>query len=125
MDMSVKLNLSYPAVLPASSNSTTVVDKTAAAPQADKVQAAPDTDATNKDADSSERLKRAVQDIEKFVQSIKRNLEFSIDEHSGKVIVKVIASETGEVVRQIPSAEAMKLADSLSSASSLLFDGKA
>ncbi|WP_026144912.1 flagellar protein FlaG [Pseudomonas asplenii] len=125
MDMSVKLNLSYPAVLPASSNSAPVADKSAAAPQADKVQAAPDTDATNKDADSSERLKRAVQDIEKFVQSIKRNLEFSIDEHSGKVIVKVIASETGEVVRQIPSAEAMKLADSLSSASSVLFDGKA
>lgn len=125
MDMSVKLNLSYPAVLPASSNSTPVADKPAVAPQADKVQPAPDTDATNKDADSSERLKRAVQDIEKFVQSIKRNLEFSIDEHSGKVIVKVIASDTGEVVRQIPTAEAMKLADSLSSASSVLFDGKA
>ncbi|WP_419736689.1 flagellar protein FlaG [Pseudomonas sp. COR18] len=124
MDMSVKLNLSYPAILPASSNSSTVADKPAAAPQADTVQAAPDTDATNKDADSSERLKRAVQDIEKFVQSIKRNLEFSIDEHSGKVIVKVIASDTGEVVRQIPTAEAMRLADSLSSASSVLFDGK-
>ncbi|QXI30087.1 flagellar protein FlaG [Pseudomonas vanderleydeniana] len=127
MDMSVKLNLSYPAVLPAStsSNSGAVADKSASAPQADAVKAAPDTDATNKDADSSERLKRAVQDIEKFVQSIKRNLEFSIDEHSGKVIVKVIASDTGEVVRQIPTAEAMKLADSLSSASSVLFDGKA
>lgn len=125
MDMSVKLNLSYPTALPASSNGTPVADKPAVAPQAEKVQAAPDTDATNKDADSSERLKRAVQDIEKFVQSIKRNLEFSIDEHSGKVIVKVIASDTGEVVRQIPTAEAMKLADSLSSASSLLFDGKA
>jgi len=128
MDMSVKLNLSYPAVLPATSSNTPVVDKPAAVPQADTVkpvEATDATDANNKDSGSSERLKRAVQDIEKFVQSIKRNLEFSIDEHSGKVIVKVIASDTGEVVRQIPTAEAMKLADSLSSASSVLFDGKA
>ncbi|CAD5202236.1 Flagellar protein FlaG [Pseudomonas sp. FEN] len=66
-----------------------------------------------------------MQDIEKFVQSIKRNLEFSIDEHSGQVVVKVIASETGEVVRQIPSEEALKLADNLSSASHVLFDAKA
>ncbi|PTU01642.1 flagellar biosynthesis protein FlaG, partial [Pseudomonas sp. HMWF031] len=38
--------------------------------------------------------------------------------------VKVIASETGEVVRQIPSAEALKLADSLNNASHVLFDAK-
>lgn len=63
--------------------------------------------------------------MEKFVQSVKRNLEFSIDESSGTVVVKVIASDTGEVVRQLPSEEALKLADSLSSAGSVLFKGKA
>ncbi|MNC76987.1 flagellar protein FlaG [compost metagenome] len=67
----------------------------------------------------------AVQEIEKFVQSVKRNLEFSIDETSGQVVVKVIASESGEVVRQIPSEEALKLAESLHNASSVLFDTKA
>lgn len=120
MDMSVKLNLSYPAVTPTGSGS--VADKSAAAPQADTAKA---VSATSKDSDSSDRLKQAVQDIEKFVQSIRRNLEFSIDEHSGQVVVKVIASESGEVVRQIPSEEALKLADSLSSAGSVLFDAKA
>jgi len=121
MDMSVKLSQSYPAVAPASASP--VADKpvsAAAAPQADPVKP---VSATSKD--SSDRLKQAVQDIEKFVQSIKRNLEFSIDEHSGQVVVKVIASDSGEVIRQIPTAEALKLADSLSSASSVLFDAKA
>ncbi|MEF9673091.1 flagellar protein FlaG [Pseudomonas sp. MWU13-2100] len=123
MDMSVKLGLSYPAVTPASSSP--VADKpvpVTAAPQADPVKP---VSATSKDSDSSDRLKKAVQDIEKFVQSIKRNLEFSIDEHSGQVVVKVIASDSGQVVRQIPSEEALKLADSLSSASNVLFDAKA
>lgn len=118
MDMSVKLNLSYPTVAPPSSaaNKPTV----APAPLVNSVAALP----ASKDADSN-KLKIAVQEIEKFVQSVKRNLEFSIDESSGKVVVKVIASGTGEVVRQIPSEEALKLADNLSNASSVLFNAKA
>ncbi|MBV4475754.1 flagellar protein FlaG [Pseudomonas sp. B2M1-30] len=118
MDMSVKLNVSYPAPKPA----TPVVEKPSETP---KVTSTTDASAAEKHQDTDEaKLKLAVQEIEKFVQSIKRNLEFSIDEHSGKVIVKVIASETGEVVRQIPSAEALKLADSLANASHVLFDAK-
>jgi len=117
MDMSVKLNLSYPAPKPAN----TVADK----PSETKPQAVDTVSDVKKSQESDEtKLKLAVQEIEKFVQSIKRNLEFSIDEHSGKVIVKVIASETGEVVRQIPSAAALKLADSLANASHVLFDAK-
>jgi flagellar protein FlaG len=117
MDMSVKLNLSYPAPKPV----TPVAEKPSETPEVAKAQAP--VAAKSRDSDDT-KLKLAVQEIEKFVQSIKRNLEFSIDEHSGKVIVKVIASETGEIVRQIPSAEALKLADSLANASHVLFDAK-
>jgi flagellar protein FlaG len=116
MDMSVKLNLSYPAVIPAGN----AADKPAETPRVEGVKAV-----TGSNDSDSEKLKKAVQDIETFVQSIKRNLEFSIDEASGKVVVKVIASESGEVVRQIPSEEALKLADSLHTASNVLFDAKA
>ncbi|MEO6680637.1 MAG: flagellar protein FlaG [Pseudomonas sp.] len=126
MDMSVKLNLSYPAAKPAVSTT----DKPADMPRAEIPQAvaatAKSSNSDNSDtSDNSDKLKMAVQEIEKFVQSVKRNLEFSIDETSGKVIVKVIASESGEVIRQIPSAEAMKLAESLHNASNVLFDAKA
>lgn len=125
MDMTAKLSLSYSAaqLIPL------VKDKTVTAPplvSAAASTATPDT-ATSKDSnpkDSAEALKAAVEEIEKFVQSVRRNLEFSIDEASGKVVVKVIASETGEVVRQLPSAEALKIADSLQNAHSLLFDAK-
>ena len=122
MDVSAKLNLSYPAVLPA----PVALDKSAAVPQAvsaSQGSAKPDS-ATGKDSgakEDPEELKAAVKAIEKFVQSVQRNLEFSIDEASGKVVVKVIASDTGEVVRQLPSAEALKIADSLHNAHSLLF----
>jgi flagellar protein FlaG len=122
MDMSVKLNLSYPAAKPA----TTVADKPVEKPRADALVVAPVKDEQKQDSVSErDKLKMAVQEIEKFVQSVKRNLEFSIDEPSGKVIVKVIASDSGEVVRQIPNEEVLRLANSLNDASSLLFSAKA
>jgi len=120
MDMSVKLNLSYPAV----KSAVSTTDKPAEKPSAESTQPVAAT-GKGSDSDNSDKLKMAVQEIEKFVQSVKRNLEFSIDESTGKVIVKVIASESGEVIRQIPSAEAMKLAESLHNARNVLFDAKA
>jgi flagellar protein FlaG len=106
-----------------------VADKPAVAPQVVSTPAAAmqsDT-STRKDSEpgeKSEELEAAVKQMEQFFQSVHRNLEFSIDDKSGKVVVKVIATETGEVVRQLPSAEALKLADSLKNANSLLFDAK-
>ncbi|MHC8298629.1 flagellar protein FlaG [Pseudomonas sp. ZS1P83] len=124
MDMSVKLNLSYPTAKTAVSTTDKPAEKPAEKPRVESIQAVAATGKSS-DSDNSDKLKMAVQEIEKFVQSVKRNLEFSIDETSGKVIVKVIASESGEVIRQIPSAEAMKLAESLHNASNVLFDVKA
>jgi flagellar protein FlaG len=106
-----------------------VTDKSTVAPQVVSAPAASSQSetSTSKDSDpgkKSEELEAAVKQMEKFFQSVHRNLEFSIDDKSGKVVVKVIATETGEVVRQLPSAEALKLADSLKNANSLLFDAK-
>lgn len=128
MDISNRLNLSYPMVqsLPAV---PVVADKPAVAPQVVSASSALSQaeTSTSKDSDpekKSQELEAAVKQMEKFFQSVHRNLEFSIDDKSGKVVVKVIATETGEVVRQLPSAEALKLADSLKNANSLLFDVK-
>lgn len=118
MDMSVKLNLSYLAA----QQSNMAVAQQAGLSHGASERVPPEAESKDSDPD---KLKLAVQEIEKFVQSIKRNLEFSIDDASGKVVVKVIATESGEVVRQIPSEVVLKLAESLSTASNVLFDAKA
>ena len=120
MDMSVKLNLSYPAA-----KQTTVADKPAQKPLAETAPVVAVKEESKGTQTEQEKLKMAVQEIEKFVQSVKRNLEFSIDEPSGKVVVKVIASGSGEVIRQIPNEEVLKLANSLNDANSLLFSAEA
>lgn len=128
MDISNRMNVSYPVIqsLPAV---PVAADKPAVAPQVVPAPAASSQSGTSTSKDSdpekkTEELEAAVKQMEKFFQSVHRNLEFSIDDKSGKVVVKVIATETGEVVRQLPSAEALKLADSLKNANSLLFDAK-
>lgn len=114
MDMSIKLNASYPA----GTTQATVATATPAPPATETTQAG--TAQPQRDA-----LEKAVTDIREFVQASQRNLDFSIDDSTGRVVVKVIATDSGEVIRQIPSETALKLAQDLSKASSVLFDSKA
>lgn len=114
MDMSVKLSQVYPTVLP----QAPVADRDRDAVPA-KVQ---ETAGTDNQPHSREDLEKAVGEIRDFVQSSQRQLDFSIDDSTGRVVVKVIATQSGEVIRQLPSELALKLAQSLSEASSLLFD---
>lgn len=82
-----------------------------------------------KQADSEplarESLDSAVASISSFVQSVQRNLDFSIDESSGEVVVKVTDRDSGEVIRQLPSEEALRLSEQLESLRSLMFETRA
>lgn len=116
MDMSVKLNQSYPPVAPQGAPAPVAV--------ADKgITKVQETPATGKEPERAD-LEKAVTDIREFVQAAQRSLDFSIDDSTHRVVVKVIATDSGEVIRQIPSETALKLAQNLSSASHLLFDDK-
>ncbi|WEJ70693.1 MULTISPECIES: flagellar protein FlaG [unclassified Pseudomonas] len=77
------------------------------------------------DQQDSKSLDSAVSDIQSFVQGIRRNLNFSIDDATGEVVVKVIDAESGKVVRQMPSEEVLKLAARLDDIRSLMFETRA
>lgn len=65
-------------------------------------------------------LDSAVASMQDFAQSVKRNLDFHIDDSTGRVVVQVIATDSGELIRQIPSEEALALAANLDDMRSLL-----
>jgi flagellar protein FlaG len=58
-------------------------------------------------------VKQAARQLETFMQSMNRYLEFKVDQDSGRTIVTVKDKTTGEVVRQIPSEEVLRLAQNL------------
>ena len=70
-------------------------------------------------------LEAAVSDLQEHTQSIQRNLNFSINENTGRTVVEVKDMATGEVIRQLPSEEALRLAESIDEMRSLLFEAKA
>lgn len=89
---------------------------------------ASESSATQQDVEThstNEPLEDAVSSIQKFVQTVQRNLSFSLDDSSGRIVVKVTDGVSGEVIRQIPSEEALRLAESLEQARSLLFKAEA
>ena len=74
---------------------------------------------------SAEQVKQAVQLINKTIQTLSRNLEFSIDHSSGKTIVRVTDMESGALIRQMPSQDALDIAKALDRWQGLLIRQKA
>lgn len=62
---------------------------------------------------SAKQIENAVRELNEFVQSNNRELAFSVDEGSNKQVVKVTDSESGKVIRQIPSEELLRLSERL------------
>jgi flagellar protein FlaG len=66
-----------------------------------------------KETKNPDDLKQAVSQLNDYVQTIQRDLQFSIDKESGIMVVKVIDTKSEKVIRQIPAEETLKLARSL------------
>jgi flagellar protein FlaG len=62
---------------------------------------------------SNEQLKKAVDEINRAMQQSGRNLQFSVDSATDRVVVRLTDMETGEVIRQIPSEETLEIARSI------------
>lgn len=63
--------------------------------------------------EQAERVKEAVTKLNDYVQSVQRDLQFAMDNDSGKTVITVVDRHTNEVVRQIPDDLALKLAQNL------------
>lgn len=72
-----------------------------------------------------EQVLAAVEEMQEFVAAARHNIQFQLDEDSGRMLVKVTERDSGEVIRQIPSEEAVRLAENLSQIRSLLFSAEA
>lgn len=79
-------------------------------------------DATKKDEAEPDlkQLNKAVGDINKAMQSMSRGIEFSVDTDSDRTVVKIVDQQTREVIRQMPSAEALEIGKALEKMQGLL-----
>lgn len=54
---------------------------------------------------TQEQLKAAVDNINRAMKQSNSNVEFSIDKDTKQTVIKVVESQTGQVIRQFPSEE--------------------
>jgi len=74
---------------------------------------------------SPEEVKGAVEMINKAIQALARDLRFSMDEDTKSTVVKVVDSNTGEVIRQFPTEEVLQIAKALDKWQGMLIRQKA
>jgi flagellar protein FlaG len=105
--------------IPAANNAAAVAATTAESAPAQAQQSSsaaviPPT-TTPKALESVDSLRQVAADMEKFVRDSGRNLQFQVDDGTGQVVVRVVDADSGDVIRQIPSEELLRLARSVSS----------
>ena len=105
-DLPKIVNSSYP---PVESNTTATTKK------ADP----PPVDSPTTEADKQSDM------IAKLLQVDNPSLQFSLDQTSNKMVVKVTDKKTGELLRQIPSEDMLKIAESLDQLRGLFINEKA
>jgi flagellar protein FlaG len=101
--------------------------RSADAPPPAKEQAPPPpaSQPTKAQASSLESVQQAMKQVAEAVQSKASNLQFSVDEGTGTTVIKVVDTQTKEVIRQIPSEEMLAIARSIEDSQGMLLKEKA
>ncbi|MEA1081470.1 flagellar protein FlaG [Marinobacter qingdaonensis] len=61
----------------------------------------------------AEQLDEAISQLNDYVQSVQRDLQFEVNNDLGQTVVRVVDQQTQQVVRQIPDEVAVRLAEKL------------
>ncbi len=70
---------------------------------------------------STEGLHQAIAAANRATKSLNNSVQLSLDSQSGKAIVRVIDTATGQVIRQIPTEEVLELRRAFDRVAGLLF----
>lgn len=78
-----------------------------------------------KEAVNPSSLKNATEKLNQAMKMMASNLQFTVDEETGMDVVKVVDTDTKEVIRQFPSEEVIAIAKAFDQLQGLLVREKA
>lgn len=73
---------------------------------------------------SADDLAKALAHLNQTLEAGRRNLAFSVDQVTGSSVVRVINTNTGELVRQFPQEEVLKAMQNIDYMMGVLFDAQ-
>ena len=74
--------------------------------------------------DKADQVNQTAERLNEIAQKIDRNLEFSVDDRTGEVVISVIDRTTDEVIRQIPEERVLAMRENIESLKGILFSAK-
>jgi len=63
---------------------------------------------------NGEQLDKVAQQLQDFMGDLNRNIQFVVDEDSGRDVIKVVDKTSGDLIKQYPSEEVLTLVSKLS-----------
>ena len=74
---------------------------------------------------TAEAVREAVEQVNDALRRVSAGVEFSLDQGSGRVIARVVDSETKEVLRQIPSEQMLAISRAIDDLRGMLIQQEA
>ncbi len=110
---------------PASASASASVSGLAPTQTANESQRLNKPDANSQGSLSQEEAKKTAEALNQQVAPMSTALTFSVDDDSGKTVIKVMDTEKNEVIRQIPSKEALALSQAMDANKGMILNTKA
>jgi flagellar protein FlaG len=79
-------------------------------PPAAEVRPAP-AEAAKPPRSTAATIEAVAQQLDSYLKRVSRSLEFRVDDASGRTVCTVLDRETGDVIRQIPNEEVLRMAE--------------
>jgi flagellar protein FlaG len=74
---------------------------------------------------AQQAIEDAVSQIRQYLKSSPADLEFSLDQQSGRVLLRIMDGQTKELIRQVPSDEVLAIAKAIDRFRGLFIESKA
>ncbi len=68
------------------------------------------------------KIESVTRQIDTFLRSTNRSLQFRVDDATGRTVVSIVDTETGEMIRQVPGEEVLRLAQRVEDSVGALLD---
>ncbi|MDB2705681.1 flagellar protein FlaG [Pseudomonadota bacterium] len=81
-----------------------------------------DSESQENQESTVEKVRDKVSQLNEQMQSLQRQLQFTVDEESGKSVVTVRDAKTEEIIRQFPSEELLKARSAVDNFKGLLIE---
>ena len=108
-------------LFPAQASAPPQVMQQAPGPQ-DRIRSVSDLPQNGRDPITSDEISERLESLNVKLIALQRSIQFTVDEESKDIVINVVDTSNGEVIRQIPPEEILRLRHALEEIAGLMLE---